>query len=60
MNVIALPERVPDDDALLDDVVRDAHARHLHLVIDEHGRALLTSQVLPGQQRLYVLDKAAA
>lgn len=49
---------VPDE-ALLIDVAQQAIARHLHLVIDRDGLAKLTPQVLPGMQKIYVVDRDA-
>lgn len=57
--VLQMPEAVPDE-ALLCDVVRDACARQLMLVIDRHGRCLLTRQLLPGMHVIHIVDKDAA
>lgn len=45
-------------EATHDDVTRLAVENALHLVIDRHGRVLLTPIVMPGDQKLHSLDKA--
>ena len=57
--ITRFPEQVPDE-ALLIDIAQQAVARHLYLVIDRHGKCVLTPQLLPGMQKIHVLDKAAA
>jgi hypothetical protein len=60
-NVIAMPEIVDDSgDVLLADVVQQAITRGLRLVIDRHGRTLLTPMMLPGMREICVVDKAMA
>jgi hypothetical protein len=60
-NVIAMPEIVDDSgDVLLADVVQQAITRGLRLVIDRHGRCVLTPMMLPGMREICVVDKAMA
>lgn len=42
------------------EAARQANAQHLHLVIDRHGRTLLTPILHPGMQKIAVNLKAAA
>lgn len=46
------------DEATLHEAALQARARHLHLVIDEDGQVKLTPFVLPGMQKMFVLDKS--
>ena len=55
--VITFPIILPDDETL-HAAAQQACARHLHLVIDEHGHFRLTPFVLPGMQKMFVLDKS--
>lgn len=57
--VIPMPTAV-DDDALLHEVMAAAVARGLYVVIDRHGRALVTPILLPGMQKLYAVEKPPA
>ena len=59
MNVHALAYDIPDE-ATLYSAACLARTRHLHLVIDRDGQARLTPLVLPGMQKIAVLDKQFA
>lgn len=57
--VINFPSILPDE-LTLHEAASQAHAAHLHLVIDRRGRTLLTPIILPGMQKIAVLDKQSA
>lgn len=59
MSVIPFPVAVPDD-ALLHHVAQQAHAEHLHLVIDRKGRCVLTPLLLPGMVKINAPRPVAA
>lgn len=51
------PSIIVPDDATVVDAANQAAAAHLHLVIDRHGRTLLTPILLPGMQKIAVHNK---
>ena len=55
--ITAMPRAV-DDDALHHEVMAAAVANGLHVVIDRHGKLLVTPILLPGMQKLHAVDKA--
>lgn len=59
MTLIPFPIAIPDD-ALLIDVVQKARAQHLHLVIDRHGKCVLTPYLFPGMVKINAPQPAAA
>lgn len=52
MNTVTLP-----DTTTVLQAAGLAEASHLHLVIDQQGRTLLTPILLPGMQKIGVRDK---
>lgn len=56
--IVPFPTALPDE-LTLHEAATQANAAHLHLVIDRRGRTLLTPIVLPGMQKIAVLDKQA-
>lgn len=53
MNLLTFPSIVADD-ATVHEAAEQAVKQGLHLVIDRHGRSLITPIVLPGMQIINV------
>lgn len=53
MNLLTLPHRIADE-ATVHEAAEQAVKQGLHLVIDRHGRALITPIVFPGMQVINV------
>jgi hypothetical protein len=58
MNLLTLPQRIADE-ATVFEAAEQAVKQGLHLVIDRHGRALITPVVFPGMQIINVAGERA-